>query len=137
MKATVCPKLFRKTFVLCSLLLLTGLCAVRAQTAGDVWQQEYGPSHDSRMQWWRDAHFGMFIHWGIYSVPGGIWNGQQTTGFGEWIMSDLKIPVADYATICPQFNPTNFNAAAWVKLAKDSGMQYIVVTAKHHDGFAM
>jgi len=137
MKINIHRKFVKTFFVFGSLQLLTGLATLPAQTAGDVWQQEYGPTHEARIQWWRNAHFGMFIHWGIYSVPGGIWNGQQTTGFGEWIMSDLKIPVADYATICPEFNPTNFDAAAWVKLAKDSGMQYIVVTAKHHDGFAM
>ncbi|MDI6829233.1 MAG: alpha-L-fucosidase, partial [Armatimonadota bacterium] len=89
------------------------------------------------MKWWREAKFGMFIHWGIYSVPAGVWKGQQIPGIGEWIMCTAKIPVAEYAELAKQFNPTKFNANEWVRLAKEAGMKYIVITAKHHDGFAM
>jgi len=92
---------------------------------------------DARMQWWREARFGMFIHWGLYSVPAGTWNGKQTTHIGEWIMNDLSIPVADYKAFATQFNPTGFSAHDIVALAKSAGMKYIVITAKHHDGFAM
>jgi alpha-L-fucosidase len=66
------------------------------EKAGDVWQREYGPSHDQRMQWWREARFGMFIHWGVYSVPAGEWKGQQTKFIGEWLMHTYKIPVDEY-----------------------------------------
>lgn len=91
--------------------------------------------NDPKMQWWKDAKFGMFIHWGIYSVPAGKW-GDRTT-YGEWIMHSSKIPRAEYAALAKQFNPTQFNAEEWVKLAKDAGQKYIVITSKHHDGFAM
>jgi alpha-L-fucosidase len=79
----------------------------------------------------------MFIHWGLYSIPAGEWHGQRTTHIGEWIMNDLSIPVADYKAFAPQFNPTGFSAHDIVALAKSAGMKYIVITAKHHDGFAM
>ena len=91
--------------------------------------------NDMRMQWWKDAKFGMFIHWGIYSVPSGKWG--ETTTYGEWIMHSAKIPRAEYAAFAKKFNPTGFNADEWVKLAKDAGQKYIVITSKHHDGFAM
>jgi alpha-L-fucosidase len=91
--------------------------------------------NDTRMQWWKDAKFGMFIHWGIYSVPSGKWG--ETTTYGEWIMHSAKIPRAEYAALAKQFNPIKFNAEEWVKLAKDAGQKYIVITSKHHDGFAM
>ncbi len=92
---------------------------------------------DQRMQWWREARFGMFIHWGVYSVPAGSWNGRQIGGIGEWIMNRAKIPVAEYQTMAKQFNPVNYDPDSWVKMAKDAGMKYIVITAKHHDGFAL
>ncbi|NYF79806.1 alpha-L-fucosidase [Granulicella arctica] len=92
---------------------------------------------DARMAWWRDARFGMFIHWGLYSIPAGTWNGKPIDGVGEWIMNTASIPVADYKALAKQFNPTAFNAHDIVALAKSSGMKYIVITAKHHDGFAM
>lgn len=92
---------------------------------------------DTRMAWWREAKFGMFIHWGIYSVPAGVYQGKQIPHAGEWIMNSAKIPVARYAEYAREFNPTKFDAEAWVKIAKDAGMRYIVITAKHHDGFAM
>lgn len=93
---------------------------------------------DERMQWWREARFGMFIHWGVYSVPGGVYNGHEMRrGGAEWIMNRSKIPVAEYQQYAKQFNPVKYNAEGWVKMAKDAGMKYIVITAKHHDGFAM
>jgi len=91
--------------------------------------------NDLKMQWWKDAKFGMFIHWGIYSVPSGIWDDKTT--YGEWIMHSAKIPRAEYAALAEKFNPTMFNAEDWVKLAKDAGQKYIIITSKHHDGFAM
>ncbi|HWD37985.1 MAG TPA: alpha-L-fucosidase [Fimbriimonas sp.] len=92
---------------------------------------------DARMRWWRQARFGMFIHWGLYAVPAGEYKGRRTPSIGEWIMHDLKIPVADYAELAKQFNPVQFNADEWVGIAKAAGMKYIVMTAKHHEGFAM
>ena len=92
---------------------------------------------DARMQWWREARFGMFIHWGLYSVPAGTYQGKRIGGIGEWIMNNGEIPVAEYAGYAKQFNPVKFNADEWVSIAKNAGMKYIVITSKHHDGFAM
>lgn len=101
------------------------------------WERDYGASHDERMQWWREARFGMFIHWGVYSVPAGTYHGEQSKHIGEWLMRDFNIPVAEYADYAKQFDPEKFDARAWVQIAKNAGMKYIVITAKHHDGFAM
>ena len=98
---------------------------------------ETAAQRDARMAWWREARFGMFIHWGLYSIPAGTWNGKQIPGIGEWIMNHGSIPVAGYKALASQFNPTAFNAHDIVALAKSAGMKYIVITAKHHDGFAM
>jgi alpha-L-fucosidase len=92
---------------------------------------------DARMQWWREARFGMFIHWGLYSIPAGTWDGKQIPGIGEWIMNNASIHVADYKALAGQFDPTGFSAHDIVALAKSAGMKYIVITSKHHDGFAM
>jgi len=92
---------------------------------------------DARMKWWREARFGMFIHWGVYSVPAGTYNGKEIGGIGEWIMNSGKIPTAEYQKYAKEFNPVKFNADEWVKTAKEAGMKYIVITSKHHDGFAM
>ena len=94
---------------------------------------------EDRIKWWKDAKFGMFIHWGPYSQLAGEWNGQQLENgqIAEWIMKFLKIPVEEYRELAHQMNPVKFDAKAWVNLAKSTGMKYIVITAKHHDGFAM
>jgi len=94
-------------------------------------------SHSQRMEWWREARFGMFIHWGVYAVPAGTFRGQKINRIGEWIMNRGKIPVTEYQAFAKQFNPILYNPEAWVKAAKDAGMKYIVITAKHHDGFAL
>jgi len=92
---------------------------------------------DARMAWWREARFGMFIHWGLYAVPAGEYKGQRSKEIGEWIMSWANIPRADYEHFAEQFNPVKFDAATWVATAKNAGMKYIVITSKHHDGFAI
>jgi alpha-L-fucosidase len=90
-----------------------------------------------RMTWWRDARFGMFIHWGAYAQLHGWWNSQQTTGLGEWIMNDKQISIPNYETsAAAPFNPTQFNAASWVSVARSAGQKYIVITSKHHEGFS-
>ena len=94
-------------------------------------------TQDQRMKWWRDARFGLFIHWGLYAIPAGEWKGQQIAGIGEWIMKRAKIPVAEYHELAKQFNPVQFDAKKFVAVAKDAGMKYITITSKHHDGFAM
>lgn len=94
-------------------------------------------SRDARMKWWREARFGMFIHWGDYAQWAGMYHGHEVAHGGEWIMNRAKIPVAEYQARAKEFNPVKFNADEWVKAAKDAGMRYIVITAKHHDGFAM
>ncbi len=90
-----------------------------------------------RLQWWTQARFGMFIHWGLYAVLAGEFNGQKTPHIGEWIMRDLRIPILEYEKLAGQFNPVGFDAEVWAQLAQDAGMKYLVITAKHHDGFCM
>ena len=94
-------------------------------------------TQDERMKWFREAKFGLFIHWGLYSIPAGEWKGKPIAGIGEWIMNHAQIPVAEYEQLATQFNPVKFDAEAWVQMAEDAGMKYIVITSKHHDGFAM
>lgn len=99
--------------------------------------QREGARQDPRLDWWREAKFGMFIHWGLYAIPAGEWNGQKIPGIGEWIMYRARIPVSEYEPLAKQFNPVKFNAAEWVSLAKKAGQKYLVITSKHHDGFCM
>jgi len=122
-------------------LMLVLACAAcvggaRAESP-DPYAQETPAQRDARMQWWREARFGMFIHWGVYSVPAGTYNGKRIGGIGEWIMCNGKIPMATYQQYAKEFNPVKFNARDWVRIAKDAGQKYMVITSKHHDGFAM
>ena len=100
-------------------------------------------AHDAKMSWWREARFGMFIHWGPYAILGGAYNGREQRhgpadlDGAEWVMNHMKIPVAEYQKIAATFNPVNYDPESWVLLAKQAGMKYIVITAKHHDGFAI
>ena len=110
-------------------MLLMVVLALPAQNATT------GEEQNAKMEWWRNAKFGMFIHWGIYSVPAGIWG--DKTWAGEWIMNQYKISRYEYLTFTKFFYPFKFNADQWVQLAKDAGQKYLVITSKHHDGFAM
>lgn len=93
---------------------------------------------DTKQKWFKDAKYGLFIHWGLYSILAGEYKGIKTDRIAEWIENDLNIPVEEYRKLAEQFNPTGFNADDFVKRAKEQwGMKYIVLTAKHHEGFAM
>lgn len=94
-------------------------------------------NHDQRIQWWREAKFGMFIHWGVYSTAGGEWKGKKVNGYAEHLMRKEKISRAEYLELAHQFNPVKFNPEEWVTNAKKAGMRYMIITSKHHDGFAM
>ncbi len=88
-----------------------------------------------RLSWWREARFGMFIHWGVYAVPAGVWDGEEK--YAEWIRHRAHIPLSVYEHIPADFNPTKYNPDRWVRLAKQAGMKYMVITSKHHDGFCI
>src|ERR1700682_561006 len=113
----------QKVIVAIITVLLAGRATLEPSTLATAATKIYSP----QQQWFRDAGLGMFIHWGVYSV----------LGDGEWVMENHKIPITDYEQLPPRFNPTDFNAAEWVRLAKNAGAKYITITSKHHDGFAM
>lgn len=87
--------------------------------------------------WFKQAKFGMMIHFGLYSLPGGEWKGQRMDDIGEWLQAHFRIPNAEYGQLAKAFNPILFNPEEWVKTAKEAGMEYFVITSKHHDGFAL
>jgi alpha-L-fucosidase len=94
-----------------------------------------GPADDPRKKWWREARFGMFVHWGLYALLAGEWSGR--TDYAEWIRNNAKIPIGEYDKLVARFNPTAFSADTFAKLAADAGAKYLVITSKHHDGFAL
>ena len=110
---------------------------LRGQTMDEMWDNRSTEQENNNVQWFKDAKFGLFIHWGLYSHLAGEWNGKRYYGSGEWIMNQAKIPVKLYEEAARSFNPVNFNAEEWAQLAKDAGIKYVVITAKHHEGFAM
>jgi alpha-L-fucosidase len=130
MKISRCP-----VYLPVAVGLLTVLAfAVGAQTPASP---PADAARQKRLEWFREAKYGLFIHWGLYAIPAGEWQGTRSLGLGEWIMNRSKIPVRDYEKLASQFNPVRFNPDEWVRLAQDAGMKYIVITSKHHDGFAM
>jgi alpha-L-fucosidase len=137
MKATRMTRFAR----LCALATLTVAPlmprAAAAADSPDPYAQETPAQRDARMTWWREARFGLFIHWGVYSVPAGFYQGKPVGGIGEWIMFNGRIPVTEYRQFAKQFNPVKYNPDEWVRLAKEAGMQYVIITSKHHDGFAL
>ncbi len=107
-----------------------GLPALPAVVRNETREQQ-----DARLQWFREARFGLFIHWGVYAVPAGVWQGKSVGA--EWIMNQGKIPVADYRAFAEKFTAAKYDPEAWAQLAADAGIKYVVITAKHHDGFAL
>src|SRR5438094_8438168 len=95
------------------------------------------PAREKRLEWFRGAKYGLFIHWGLYAIPAGEWQGKRSLGLGEWIMNRSQVPVREYEKLAARFNPVSYKPDDWVQLAQDAGMKYIVITSKHHDGFAM
>ncbi len=108
-------------------ILFAALFVMVAAASAQTFSAVAVDKKDSRMQWWREARFGMFIHWGIYAVP----------AQGEWYMANANVPREKYAQYAKEFDPTEFNADEWVRIAHDAGMKYLVITSKHHDGFCI
>ncbi len=113
--------------LLCGLFIVSSSCSQSRDAAVD--------EDDARMAWWREARFGLFIHWGLYAIPAGEWGGE--TNHAEWIRTTAQIPLGVYDRFVSQFNPMKFDAEDWVRMAKEAGMKYIVITSKHHDGFCL
>jgi alpha-L-fucosidase len=112
--------------------------ALLLAAAGPAGEPPAVPPKDERLAWWRDARFGMFIHFGLYSTPAGTWDGKPVGGVGEWLLQNGRIdPIAYERELVPKFNPVKFDAREWARIAKDAGMGYVVITTKHHDGFAL
>jgi alpha-L-fucosidase len=119
------------------LAALFGAVAVVSGTAQTPSPKPPDPAKEKRLEWFREAKYGMFIHWGLYAIPAGEWNGRRCLGLGEWVMNRCQVPVKEYEKLAARFDPVKFNADEWVQLAQDAGMKYMVITSKHHDGFAM
>jgi alpha-L-fucosidase len=117
--------------------VFAALASFMAQPGAQSTRPVPDPAKEKRLEWFREAKYGLFIHWGLYAIPAGEWNGKRSLGLGEWVMFRSTVPVAEYEKLAARFNPVKFNADEWVKLAKDAGMKYIVITSKHHDGFAL
>ena len=126
----------KTVITLMALLLVSRLFSQENAGYEQEWTQ-MNATKDKLYEDYNDLKFGMFIHWGVYSDPAGTWKGEKIPGLGEWIMYHAQIPRAAYKALCRTFNPVNFDAEEWVKLAKDAGMRYIVAMAKHHDGFCL
>jgi alpha-L-fucosidase len=118
-------------------VMIVGVLAVGCTTPTPDYLNESRDDFDARMEWWRDARFGMFIHWGPYAVPAGEYGGETVRGISEWIMNSAQIPIPEYEEFAASFNPVLFDADEWVQIARDAGMKYIVITSKHHDGFGI
>jgi len=113
--------------VAAGLILRGGICLGR----------ETKDQRDARMRWWREARFGMFVHWGLYAVPAGRWEGKPIGGIGEWIMDRANIRLDEYEKLAVRYNPVKFDADQWARIASEAGMKYLVITSKHHDGFCL
>ncbi len=123
----------RPTALVAATALLAACGAQPPPAARDTAQAP--ASHDERMNWWREARFGMFLHWGLYAIPAGKW--RERNDHGEWIRDTARIPRDIYAEFQPHWNPRDFDAEAWARMAAEAGMKYVVITSKHHDGFCL
>ncbi|MDR2981761.1 MAG: alpha-L-fucosidase [Puniceicoccales bacterium] len=131
---------YHSTLLACAFLATTTLLPAQEEAGNPLDRYIVGVKRDvskenPRLQWFNDARFGMFIHWGPYSLAAGEWNGKKN--YGEWLQVEAKIPNAEYEKLSAAFNPVKFDAKAWARMAKDAGMRYLVFTTKHHDGFCM
>ena len=133
---STCRSMANAVIIIAALSMLV-IAGCQEEGSKSFFGQKRPLSKDERMKWWRDARFGMFIHWGLYAVPAGQWKGKNIPGIGEWIMESADIPVSEYEPLAQQFNPVKFNANEFVRIAKNAGMKYIVITSKHHDGFCL
>ncbi|MCX6866378.1 MAG: alpha-L-fucosidase [Verrucomicrobia bacterium] len=120
-----------------SALLAAGSALVFGFSASAAPSAETPEQHEARMKWFREARFGMFIHWGVYAVPAGVYAGQDIRGIGEWILKNATIPLSTYRGFAKDFTAAKYDPQAWADLAKEAGMKYVVITSKHHDGFAL
>ncbi len=109
------------------LAMLALICACSCFALGQWAPMASDPGAQNRIEWWREARVGMFMHWGVYAIP----------ERGEWVQWNEQIPVSEYAKLANEFHPEHFDAAKWAAIAKDAGMKYVVLTARHHDGFAL
>ncbi|WP_157558250.1 alpha-L-fucosidase [Niabella aurantiaca] len=124
-------------FILMAFCAVLSVCGNAQQGMEEMWDKSSAAKEHPNIQWFKEAKFGLFIHWGLYSQLAGTWDGKNYYGSGEWIMNQAKIPVSRYRKVAESFNPVNFNAEEWAQLAKDAGIKYMVITAKHHEGFSM
>lgn len=124
-------------FLFLGLLIVALLFPLSVVAADGKPQAESTEKFDERIGWWRDARFGMFIHWGLYSAAGGEWDGKPVTGLSSWTMRDAKTPLQEYMKLREKFTASKFDADQYVKLAQDAGMKYIVLVSKHHEGFCL
>lgn len=127
---------------LLTLVALLIIATAYAQEAKQELPLKYGATYqgkrqDEAMKKFRDNRLGAFIHWGLYAIPGGEWNGKVYNGAAEWLKAWAKVPADEWLELMKQWNPTKFNAKAWAKMAKEAGMRYVKITTKHHEGFCL
>src|SRR3954462_7412139 len=127
------PSSFNRARVVVSLCALASVALLAQAPAA----RPPDAAREKRLEGFRDAKYGLFIHWGLYAIPAGEWQGKRSLGLGEWIMNRSKIPVREYEQLAPQFNPVKFHPDDWVQLAGDAEKKYLATTAKPHAAFAM
>ena len=125
-----------KTFSLI-LICFTWIVAAQAQDMENSWDKNISRNEHPNIQWFKDAKFGLFIHWGLYSKLGGVWMDKNYYGSGEWIMNVAKANADAYAEEAANMDLSDYNPEEWAMLAKKAGIKYVVITAKHHEGFTM